>query len=122
MIEVIPDLPDGTIGFRISGTVESKDYTFILDPAIEEELARHEKINALVITDPNGVNYTAGAMWQDTKVGLRHPMSWNRVALVSDNDLAEKLMPVLSAIMPGEFKTFAHGDEGSARTWLNPAG
>ena len=36
--------------------------------------------------DVKGLGFTAGATWQDTKVGLGHYSSWEKVAVISDKD------------------------------------
>ena len=44
MVELLPDLPAGTIGFRVSGTVTRDEYHQMLDPVLAA-LERGETIN-----------------------------------------------------------------------------
>jgi hypothetical protein len=118
MIELIQDLPEGTVGVRVSGRVEASDYTNTIDPAIEAALENHDKINALFVIEGEDVDYSAGAMWQDLKVGLKHPLSWNRIAVVSGGSAWDRLTPVMSALMPGEVKNFQPDELDAARSWL----
>jgi hypothetical protein len=118
MIELIQDLPAGTIGVRLSGKVEASDYKSTLDPAIEAALKAQDKINALVVIEDEGVDFSAGAMWQDMKLGMKHPLSWNRIAIVSGRSAWERLTPIVSAIMPGEVKNFQPEGLEAARIWL----
>ena len=117
MIELLDDAPRGTIGMRISGEVTPHDYQEVLVPAIEVGFAQHDKLNALVILEP-GFRYDVGALWEDTKLGLRHPASWNRVALVTDAGWARAVMPIVSALIPGEARAFGPGELEAARAWV----
>jgi hypothetical protein len=118
MIELIQDLPEGTVGVKVSGKVETEDYTGTLDPAIDAALASREKINMLVVLEDADVDFSAGAMWEDMKLGLKRPLSWNRIALVSDSSWWERLTPVASALMPGEVKSFQPEELEAAKLWL----
>ena len=118
MIELIQDLPEGTVGVRLAGKIEAEDYKRTLDPAIESALAVRDKINALVVIEAEGANFSAGAMWQDLKLGVKHPLSWNRIAMVSDSSWSARLTPVVSALMPGEVKSFRPDELEAARVWL----
>ncbi len=117
MIEIMENLPEGVIGVRLSGRIEAQQYRDVLDPAIKVARAKEGKISALLVLDPS-VRYTLGAEWQDTKLGLSHPNSWKRIAVVSDETHWTRLVPVLSAIMPGEFKNFRLDDIGTAKDWV----
>jgi SpoIIAA-like len=117
MIEVIKDLPAGTIGVRLSGKVDASDYKEVLDPAIEAAIGTPEKINAMIVMESD-VDMTAGATWQDTKLGLKHPLSWNRIAIVSDKSRWDYVTPVFSILMPGQVKNFHSDQENEALQWL----
>ena len=45
MIETLPGLPDGVIGFRAVGTVTADDYRTVVDPAIKKVVDEGEKLN-----------------------------------------------------------------------------
>ena len=42
----------------------------MLVPAAEERLARHKKLRLLYHLGPDFAGFTAGAMWDDTKIGF----------------------------------------------------
>jgi hypothetical protein len=118
MIELIKDLPAGTIGFRMSGKVDASDYKATIEPAVNAAATTVDKVNALVVVTGEGVDLTAGAVWEDTKVGLSHPRRWHRVALVAPEAWWSRLVPVMSALMPGEFRTFEPARQDDATAWL----
>ena len=84
-------------------------------------LANRDKINALVIVADGGVELSPGAMWEDAKLGMTHLRSWNRAALVAPPAWWDKLVPVLSALMPGEFRSFPPEELAEAKAWLTAA-
>jgi hypothetical protein len=118
MIEILNDVPEGTVGIRLSGKIDADEYKATIEPAVKAALAKRDKINALVIVADDGVDLTAGAMWEDAKVGLAHPRSWNRAALVAPEAWWSRLVPVMSALMPGEFRSFPLEEMAEARAWL----
>ena len=72
MIEIIPDMPDEVVAVSAKGTVTGEDYDNVLVPAIEERLKRHHKIRMLYQLGPEFSSFTAVAMWDDARVGIRH--------------------------------------------------
>jgi hypothetical protein len=116
MIEIVENLPAGTIGLRLSGKVDAGQYRRTIEPAIAA--ANGDRINALIVVADEGVDLTAGAMWEDAKVGLSHPRRWHRVALVAPEAWWSRLVPVMSALMPGEFRSFEPAQQDEAKAWL----
>jgi hypothetical protein len=121
MIEIIGDVPEGTVGIKLSGKVGAGEYKATIEPAVKTALATRDKINALVVVADDGADLSPGAVWEDAKLGLSHLRSWNRAALVAPQAWWDKLVPALSALMPGEFKSFTPEEMAEARAWLTPA-
>lgn len=120
MIDVISDLPNGVIGVRLSGKVTGEEYQQVLDPLIETALSGGAKISALIVYEDDA-ELSSGAMWQDTKLGLKNPTAWKRIALVSQRSWVDRLTPVMSAMMPGEIKSFDSDEIEAAKIWLTDA-
>lgn len=72
MLERISDLPDSVVGIRALGEVTGDDYRNVLTPAVEDALEGGHKVRLLYVLgeDVKGLGLTAGAAWQDTKIGL----------------------------------------------------
>jgi hypothetical protein len=89
MVERLPDMPAGTLGFRMSGKVTREEYHKLVDPVLEA-LDRGERVRYLVETAPDFHGLDLGALWEDVKaagsVGLKHRSSWERFAVVTDKD------------------------------------
>jgi hypothetical protein len=120
VLERIPDLPDSVVGIRASGEVTGDDYKNVLIPAVEAALQGGHKVRLLYVLgeDVKGLGFTAGAAWQDTKVGLGHYSSWEKVAVVSEKDWLRHSVDIFGYLIPGEVKAFSSEEEGEARAWV----
>ncbi|HEY9365799.1 MAG TPA: STAS/SEC14 domain-containing protein [Agromyces sp.] len=117
MIEPIPDLPEGVIGFRAIGTIHAADYRAVLIPAIEAVLAEHEHVNVVAVLGDDFDHLSIGAMWEDAKlVGL--PLSsWGRAAIVTDHDVLAGVATAFGGLVPGGFRVFPVDQERAAIDW-----
>jgi SpoIIAA-like len=61
---------------------------------------------------------TAGAAWEDTKLGLGRFRHWERIAVVGDADWLRRAIHALSWAMPGEVRVFATNNLDDARAWI----
>jgi hypothetical protein len=118
MIEVIPDLPDGTVGFVAKGSLSSDDYEQVLIPAVDAALASNDKIRMLYVLGHEFDGMSAGAMWDDTRVGFSHITRWEKIAVVTDKDWMRHSVDVFGYLMPGEVKAFTEDDLDAARAWV----
>ena len=122
MIELIAGLPEGVVGVEAKGEVTAEDYERVLIPAVEEALEAHEKIGFLYVLGPQFDDISAGAMWDDAKVGIGHPFSWERIAVVTDHDTYRRLFKGVGFLMPAEVKVFAVADLDEAKAWVGGSG
>ena len=119
MIHIIKDLPDHILGFVVSGTVTGKDYETVLIPAVEAELKESPKVRMLYQIDADFVSYDLGAMWDDTKIGLKHLKAWERIALVTDSEWIGKAMHIFGFAIPGQVRIFTNDELSAAKEWLS---
>jgi hypothetical protein len=63
-------------------------------------------------------DYSAGAVWQDTKLGLGQLRTWDRIAVVTDEDWIENSIHALDWAIPGDIKVFDPDDLDDARRWI----
>ena len=67
---------------------------------------------------PDWDGYTAGAMFDDAKLGIEHLKAWKRFAIVSDAAWVHHLAKVFSLLVPGEVRVFAISDLDVATVWV----
>ena len=116
MIEPLTDLPDGVLGFEVVGEVHADDYTSTLIPALEAAADAGE-VNLVFVLGDRYDGYSAGAAWQDTKLGAKRHMHWHRTALVSDVGWISHIATTLGFMVPGDFKAFPLADKDAAIAW-----
>jgi SpoIIAA-like len=119
MLTLIPDLPADVIAVEAREKVTAEDYETVLVPAVEAAKASGaDKLKILYVLDGEFPDYTAGAVWQDTKLGLGHLRSWERIAVVSDAEWLHRSIAALGWAVPGEIKVFGSSEAAAAREWV----
>lgn len=118
MIEQLNDLPENVVGFKASGKVTKDEYDTILIPVVDKMADATGKINYLFVLDTDISNLSAGAWYDDIKVGLKHLFQWHKIAIVSDQKGVNKFTDIFGHLMPGEVKSFMLAELETAKTWL----
>jgi hypothetical protein len=118
MIEPIEGLPEPVVGLRVSGTVTQEDYERVLLPAVRSALDAHERVRLLYVLGPAFDAYSAGAIWEDAKLGARTMLAWERIAVVTDADWVRHLMTAFGWMIHGEVKVFPMADLDEATAWI----
>lgn len=118
MVEQMPDLPDNVLGFTAKGTVTANDYESVIIPAVEELFARKTKVRFLYHLGEQFSGFEAAAMWDDTKLGLKHLAGWERGAVVSDVEWIRAAMKIFGLVIPGHVRVFHDRELAAARNWI----
>jgi hypothetical protein len=118
MIEKIPNLPDNVLGFTAKGTVTVNDYESIIIPAVEELFSRLGKVRFLYHLGEDFTGFEAGAMWQDTKLGLKHLQGWEKMAIVSNIEWVQAAVKIFRLVIPGHVRMFHNNELAGATRWV----
>ena len=125
MIEQVGGLPDGVLGFRVSGRLTRDEYQDRLMKPIYAVLDRGERLNLFFDFADDFHGLDAGALWEDVKaagsVGLKHRSAWGRMALVTDKDWIRHGVGVFGWISPGELRVFDPAERDTAVAWVGGA-
>jgi SpoIIAA-like len=121
MIERIADMPPGTLGFRVAGEVERKDYDEVLTPELTRALESETGLRTLyVIEDLDEIE--PAALWADSKLGfnlgVRHHEAWVRSAIVTDIAWMARAAKLFTWMIPGEARVFPLASLGEAKAWV----
>ena len=119
MFTLMNDLPDHVIGFTASARITAEDYEKILIPAVEAKLKVHDKISILYCLGKDFESFSAGAIWDDTKLGMIHLLSWDKAAVVTDVGWIRNATRLFSALLPCYTKTFSEKDLAEAKKWVS---
>jgi SpoIIAA-like len=118
MLRRISDMPPGTLGFEAVGEVEDDDWERAVEPVLRREIAEGQKVRLLYLVGPDARHVEGDAVTADAGFRARHATSFDRVAVVSDEDWVRPALRVLSFLLPGKARGFAVGDLGAAKAWL----
>lgn len=121
MLRQIEDMPVGTIGFEAVGEVEDDDWEDAVEPLLREEIAAGRKVRLLYLLGAQSREVEADAMSKDVGFRARHASSFERVAVVSDEDWVRPALTALSFLLPGKAKGFRVADVQAAKSWLAEA-
>jgi SpoIIAA-like len=121
MGEVIPDMPPGTLGFRVSGHLTREDYVQVLVPPLRKAVEAGERLRVLYAIGPE-LHMEPGALLEDLKLeldlGIKHREAWERIAVVTDLDWLWRAFGLFSWMVPGEMRLFHEADLEQAKAWL----
>lgn len=118
MLRRIKDMPAGTIGFEAIGEVEEDDWERAVEPALRQQIAGGEKVRLLYVLGPRSHEVEGDAVTSDLSFRARHASSFERVAVVSDEDWVRPALRALSFLMPGKAKGFRVVELENAKAWL----
>ncbi len=117
MIRILSDMPAGVLGLEAVDDVEKEDYENVILPAINEAIADHGKVRVVYVLGPEFDDYEGGAVWEDLKLGVRHPASFERMAIVTDARWAGPAVKMFSVLWPGQARAFPLSELESAKRW-----
>jgi hypothetical protein len=118
MLRRIPDMPAGTIGFEAIGEVEDDDWENTVEPVLRDEIADGRKVRLLYLLGRDTREVEGDAMRADAGFRARHASSFERVAVVSDEDWMRPALSALSFLLPGKAKGFPVREIAAAKSWL----
>lgn len=118
MLRQMTDMPVGTIGFEASGEVEDDDWEGTVEPVLREEIAEGRKVRLLYVLGPGTREVEGDAVKADAGFRARHASSFDRVAVVSDEDWIRPALRGLSFMLPGKAKGFKVHELAEAKAWL----
>ncbi len=121
MIERLPDMPPGVVGFRVDGEVEREDYEHVLVPALHSALEASGQLRTLYLIEDLD-EMEPSALWEDAKLGfdlgVRHHGEWERSAIVTDQEWLARATRLFAWMIPGEARVFAVAELEQAKAWV----
>jgi hypothetical protein len=122
MLRRMTDMPAGTIGFEAVGEVEDDDWEETVEPVLRREIAEGRNVRLLYLIGAGARELEGEAMSADTGFRVRHATSYERVAVVSDEDWMRPALRALSFLLPGKARGFRVRDLAEAKAWLTEDG
>jgi len=122
MLTKIRDMPAGTIGFEAIGKVDDDDFSDTVEPVLQGEITAGRPIRLLYLLGPELREYEGETLAEEMKFAARHPTSYERVAVVSDEEWLRPALRVLSVLVPGQLRAFPVAQLPAAKEWLATGG
>ncbi len=119
MLKLLTDLPSHVLGIEAIGDVSKDDYETVLVPAVEDRISKQRSLRLLYVLGRDFTGFSAGAAWEDAKVGMRHFTAFDRVAVVTDVEWISSMMKAFGFVMPGDVRVFDVDDYEAARVWVS---
>lgn len=119
MIEVLPDMPTGVTGIRVSGRLSGQDMREF-QPTMRTMLDGDElRIVEVIAADYEG--FGPGGLVEDMKMGfgalLHHHSAFKRIAVVSDKEWVAHTLHAFAWMVPGELAIFGLDELDRAKQW-----
>ncbi|SKG51438.1 Protein of uncharacterised function (DUF3478) [Mycobacteroides abscessus subsp. massiliense] len=119
MIEVLSDVPEGVVGFRVSGRLagnELREFTSTIKEALNSDELR---IVEVIANDYEG--FGPGGLAEDLKLGLgmlfHHHSAFKKIAVVTDKEWVTHTLHALAWMVPGEISLFGLDELDRAKVW-----
>lgn len=120
MIEVLPGMPAGVTGIRVSGRLQGDDLR-AFKPAMEKLLNESGEIRMVEIIASDYEGFGPGGLVEDLKLGFgalfQHHSAFKRIAIVSDKEWVAHTLHALAWMVPGELAIFGLDELDSAMEW-----
>jgi hypothetical protein len=118
-VSVMTDLPDDVLGLSVEGVIRARDYADTIVPLIESKLRTHDRLKLLYRIGPQFEAFTAGAVWSDALVGVKHLTGFEKVAVVSDIGWIRHAVRAFAPMMPAEVQVFGDAALADAKAWIS---
>ncbi|PWJ42101.1 SpoIIAA family protein [Sediminitomix flava] len=118
MVHIIDNLPNDVLGFQLTKIITGEDYENIIIPAVEAAFSERKNLRLLYFLDQEFEKFEGAALWDDTKVGLKHYTHWEKIAIVTDSKLLKESLMIAGFFTPGEFQFFSISELAEAKEWL----
>ncbi len=115
---LINDMPDDVLAIKATGQITSRDYEQTLMPLMEKKLKDHKKLKMLFYAGPDFEGYSAGAMWDDAKLGLMHFTDFSKIAVVTDVGWVRMGIKLFAPFFPAQVHLFSNAELNDAKAWI----
>jgi hypothetical protein len=118
MFTPIEGFADTVVAVRGTGLVTAEDYRTVLAPAIARATVGGRKARLLLELGEGFEGYDTGAMLADSKLGIGHGGSFERVAIVTDAEWLRRAIHLFGGLIPGEVRLLPTAEASTARAWI----
>ena len=118
MLNVLLEFPDDILAVEWQGEVTAEDYRNVLVPAALDKIRQHGHLRRLAVLGPSFETITAGAMWEDAKLGFGHLSNFSRVGVVTDIAWIRDSVRLFAPLFRNPVRVFSNADRVAAEAWI----
>ena len=119
MIDVLPNMPNKVLGFKMSGKLHDEDYKKFV-PLVDDAIAKDGKVRILAqFHDFHG--WDAKALWDDIKFATTHCTKFDRIAIVGEKSWQKWMAAVCKPFTRAKVQYFDAAEIDRAWSWLQEA-
>lgn len=119
MLHILPETAGDIMVLQATDKLTAKDYQDIFLPLLEEKVAAHGSVRCLLYLDHNFIGWDAGALWEDTKLGLKHRQDFTRLAVVGGAAWVDWAVSLGELFIAGEAQHFSENQFLQALHWID---
>ncbi len=116
--DILEGFPADVLAIEAHGLIDREAYEKTLMPLVAERIGREGRIKLLYIIGQDFEGFTAGAAWDDARLGLLHPGDFARIAVVTDVEWVRFGVKLFAPLMRGRVRLFGLGELEEARNWI----
>lgn len=117
-IKILTGFPEDVVAIEATGHVEASDYEEVLIPEVENRIRREGKVKLLYVIGAGFKGFSAGAAWDDARLGVRHMGDFARLAVVSDVDWIRMGTRMMAPMLRCPVHTFHLAELEQANAWI----
>lgn len=116
VVELMETFGGKVVEVHISGKLEKADYE-AFSPELDRLVEKHGKLRMVVVLN-NFHGWTAGALWEDIKIDLKHFNHVERLAIVGDSKWEKGMAAFCKPFTTAKVKYFDQTQLAEARRWI----
>ncbi|WP_102225569.1 SpoIIAA family protein [Acidimangrovimonas sediminis] len=116
--EILAGFPADVVAIEARGKITRADYEEVLIPAIARVVAAEGRAKLLYVLGEGFEGLTAGAAWDDAKLGILHMGEFAKVAVVTDVEWIRLGVKMFAPMLRPPVHLFHLSEMEAARSWI----
>lgn len=117
-MRILEGYPADVLAVAAEGHITRADYDEVLIPAVTARIKAEGKVKLLYVIGEGFRGYSAGAIWDDAKLGFLHLGDFTRVAVVTDVGWIVGSVRLFAPLIPCPVQVFALAEIEAAKAWI----
>ena len=117
--QISAGVESNVVALSAHGKVSHQDYERVVTPTIEAKMNLHSRIRFLFVLGDDFEGYTAEAMWDDAKIGVKYFSAFERIAVVTNIAWVKETVRFFGCFVPCPVKVFSNNEIQAAKAWAN---